>query len=85
MRLYEKECGCTVLHLKLWQRDKSVLVTIGNEASKYSKNISKAVPKALSEVAMDAPVPWSENGDDYERVRQELLSLLEDPQQSHGK
>ena len=47
--------------------------------------ISKAVPKALSEVAMDAPVPWSENGDDYERVRQELLSLLEDPQQSHGK
>ncbi len=47
--------------------------------------INKVVPKALSEVAMDAPVPWSETGDDYERVRQELLTLLEEQQQSSGK
>ena len=38
--------------------------------------INKVVPRALSEVSMKDPVPWSEKGDDYERVRQELLSLL---------
>jgi hypothetical protein len=38
--------------------------------------INKVVPKALSEVDMNAAVPWSENGDDYEKARQELLSLL---------
>ena len=38
--------------------------------------INKVVPKALSQVSMKDPVPWSEKGDDYERVRQELLDLL---------
>lgn len=38
--------------------------------------VSKVVPKALSEVSMKDPVPWSERGDDYETVRQELLKLL---------
>lgn len=38
--------------------------------------ISKVVPRALSEVRMDEPVPWSESGDDYDRARLELLKLL---------
>jgi len=38
--------------------------------------ISKVVPKALSEVPMKDVVPWSEKGDDYDKVRDELLKLL---------
>ena len=38
--------------------------------------ISKVVPKALSEVSMKDAVPWSEKGDDYDKVREELLKLL---------
>ncbi len=38
--------------------------------------ISKVVPKALSEVSMKEAVPWSEKGDDYDRVREDLLELL---------
>ncbi len=38
--------------------------------------INKCVPRALSEVPMNERVSWSENGDDYEKVRLELLSLL---------
>ena len=38
--------------------------------------ISKIVPKALSEISMKDPVPWSQNGDDYDRTRDELLKLL---------
>jgi len=38
--------------------------------------ISKLLPKALSEVSMQDKVPWSEHGDDYDRIRYELLELL---------
>jgi hypothetical protein len=40
--------------------------------------ISDVVPRALSEVAMDEEVPWSEHGDDYERVREQLLQIIVD-------
>ena len=38
--------------------------------------IERVVPRAMSEVPMDAPVPWSEKGDEYDRARNELLKLL---------
>ena len=38
--------------------------------------INKVIPKALSEVSMKDPVPWSEKGDDYDEIREELLKLL---------
>ena len=38
--------------------------------------INKVVPKALSEVSMKDSVPWSQRGDDYDEVRDELLKLL---------
>jgi hypothetical protein len=38
--------------------------------------ISKVLPKAMSEVSMKDKVPWSEHGDDYDRVRSELLEML---------
>ena len=47
---------------------------IGRE--KVKDIISKVVPRALSEVAMTEPVPWSENGDDYEKIREELFDAL---------
>jgi hypothetical protein len=54
----------------LWMAEQKV----GKE--KVQSLINKVVPKALSEVSMKDPVPWSERGDDYETVRQELLKLL---------
>ena len=38
--------------------------------------INKVVPIALSEVSMKDPVPWSQRGDDYDTIRNELLELL---------
>jgi hypothetical protein len=38
--------------------------------------INEVVPKALSEVAREEAVPWSESGDDYDRVREHLLKLI---------
>jgi hypothetical protein len=40
--------------------------------------ISHVVPRALSEAAMNEEVPWSENGDDYEQVREQLLQIIVD-------
>ena len=47
---------------------------IGKE--KVDKMISKVVPKAMSEIDMKDAVPWSENGSDYDNLRDELLKLL---------
>ena len=40
------------------------------------ETINKVVPRALSEVERDEPVPWSEHGDDYDRVRENLYYLI---------
>lgn len=39
--------------------------------------INKVLPKAMSEVDMKDKVPWSELGSDYDKVRDELLKLLD--------
>ena len=38
--------------------------------------VNKIVPKAMSEVDMKSATQWSEKGNDYDRVRDELLKLL---------
>ena len=38
--------------------------------------INKVVPKALSEVSMKEAVQWSEQGDDYDKVRYDLLGMI---------
>jgi hypothetical protein len=38
--------------------------------------INQAVPRALSEVERGESVPWSEHGDDYDRVRERLLDIV---------
>ncbi len=38
--------------------------------------INKVVPKAMNEIEKEDPIPWSENGDDYDRARDALLKLI---------
>ena len=47
---------------------------IGKE--KINELIRKLVPKAMHEVEVDDPVYWSQRGDDYDNVRNELLDIL---------
>lgn len=54
----------------MWMVEKK----IGKE--KVVDIINKVVPKALSEVSMKDAVLWSEHGDDYDRIREELLKQL---------
>ena len=54
----------------MWLAEKK----LGRE--KVMSIINKVIPKAMSEVDMKATVPWSERGDDYDKVREELLRLL---------
>lgn len=54
----------------MWMAEKK----LGRE--KVMSTISKIVPKALSEVSMKDPVFWSQRGEDYDKVKDELLRLL---------
>ena len=54
----------------MWMAEKK----IGRE--KVIEIISKVLPKALSEVERDQPVPWSESGDEYDKVRDYLLGII---------
>jgi len=38
--------------------------------------VHSVVPKAMSEVAMSAKVPWSQRGDDYDTARKKLLEII---------
>lgn len=40
------------------------------------KIISKVVPRALSEVERNEPVPWSEHGDDYDKIIERLVNTI---------
>ncbi|MFD2101478.1 hypothetical protein [Flagellimonas iocasae] len=44
--------------------------------AKVSELIRKVVPKAMHEVDKDDPVAWSQRGDDYDKIRNEILNLL---------
>lgn len=39
--------------------------------------INEVIPKAFSEVSMKDQVPWSQRGDDYDKIRSKLLQLLQ--------
>jgi hypothetical protein len=65
-------------NIRRGQQDANLMWMAGQKAGKekVKKIIEKAVPKALSEVSMKDSVQWSQRGDDYDRVRDELLKLL---------
>jgi hypothetical protein len=65
-------------NIRRGQQDAAIMQMAEQKAGKEKvlALVNKIVPKALSEVSMKDPVPWSEHGDDYDRVRLELLQLL---------
>jgi len=44
--------------------------------AEVDKLVRKVVPKAMSEVEKDDPVAWSQRGDVYDKVRNELLDII---------
>lgn len=60
------------------QQDAAIMWMAEQKAGrdKVLKIINRIVPKAMYEVDTNDKVPWSETGDEYDRVRQELLDLL---------
>ena len=67
-----------VKNIRRGQQDAVIMKMAEEKAGRKTvvSTISKVVPKALSEVSMDEQVPWSQNGDDYDQVRNDLLELL---------
>jgi Domain of unknown function (DUF4091) len=65
-------------NIRRGQQDALIMEMAAKKAGrdKVIKLVNSVVPKALSEVSMKAAVPWSQRGDDYDRVRDELLQLL---------
>jgi hypothetical protein len=66
-------------NIRRGQQDANIMWMAEQKAGKETvlRIIQKVVPRALSEVRMEAAVPWSESGVDYEKARQELLRLLD--------
>jgi len=40
------------------------------------KLVNEIVPRAMSVVKRDEPVPWSQNGDDFEIIRAILIEMI---------
>lgn len=65
-------------NIRRGQQDAEIMWMAEQKAGKEKviSIISKVIPKALSEVSMNEVVPWSQQGDDYNKAREELLKLL---------
>jgi len=65
-------------NIRRGQQDAIILKLAENKIGRASvmQLIDKVVPRAMSEVNMDEEVPWSQMGDEYERIRIQLLELL---------
>jgi hypothetical protein len=65
-------------NIRRGQQDAAIMQMAEKKAGrpKVISIINKVVPKALSEISMIDAVQWSQRGDDYDRVRDELLNLL---------
>ena len=67
-----------VKNIRRGQQDAAIMSLAEKKVgrTKLIEMINEVVPKALSEVSMKDPVPWSEKGNDYDRVREALLKSL---------
>jgi len=65
-------------NIRRGQQDALIMWMVEQRIGKDKVNImiSKVLPKAMSEIDMKDAVPWSENGSDYDNLREELLKLL---------
>ncbi len=71
----------TSIRMKNIRRGQQDAVLLGMAEEKAGKNqvlqiVNEIVPRALSEVERNEPVPWSQHGDDYERVKDKLLEII---------
>lgn len=69
------------IRIKNIRRGQQDAVIMGMVEQKYGREkvlqtINKVLPKAMSEVKMTDTVQWSQHGNDYDKVREELLKLL---------
>jgi hypothetical protein len=65
-------------NIRRGQQDAAIMWMAEQKAGreKVLEIISEVVPLAVSEVEKGAAVPWSEKGDDYDRVRNALLEIV---------
>lgn len=65
-------------NIRRGQQDAAIMALAEKKVGrkKVIETINEIVPRALSEVSMKDPVPWSQRGNDYDRVREELLKFL---------
>lgn len=65
-------------NLRRGQQDSIIMWMAEQKAGKDKvlEIISKVVPKAMTEIGMNDKVYWSESGDDYDKIRDELIKLL---------
>ncbi|MBD0835402.1 glycoside hydrolase domain-containing protein [Aestuariibaculum suncheonense] len=66
-------------NIRRGQQDALIMSMVEQKSGKGNviNIINSVVPKALSEVSMDETVPWSQSGDSYDKVREQLLGLIE--------
>ena len=65
-------------NIRRGQQDYELLRLAAQKKGKeeIDKLVRVVVPKAMSEISMSAPVPWSQNGSDYDRIRDKLLDII---------
>ncbi len=65
-------------NIRRGQQDYELLWLATQKAGKekIDELIRKVVPKAMSETDMKAPVAWSQKGNDYDEIRDELLNII---------
>lgn len=65
-------------NIRRGQQDAAIMWMAEQKAGrdKVIEIINEVLPRALSEVEREEPVPWSENGDDYDMVRDHLLNMI---------
>lgn len=65
-------------NIRRGQQDYELLWLATQKAGKEKTDqiIRQVVPKAMSEIEMSQPVPWSQHGDDFDRARDQLLNII---------
>ena len=65
-------------NIRRGQQDYELLWLVEQKIGKANvdKLVRKVVPKAMNEVVKEDPVAWSQRGDDYDEIRNQLLDIL---------
>ncbi len=65
-------------NIRRGQQDAAIMRMAEKKAGreKVISILNKVIPKAMSDVDMKSATPWSDRGNDFDKVREELLKLL---------